>query len=257
MALSLCCQICHQKPSEYDFAAPRQERMARLLAFPISRSHALVLLLNGRKFGNSVSQFSDTTLEIGPGGVTPFFAGLCASIEPHTFFCKLLKNLELARTKDNLGSPRKFSSNPSNIFEERLPWRGKGAQIQIQEQIKIAGKPSIILFFHPCLQVIGCRHDQIIDDVGVGLLQQCVLAKQLAAVADIFIIRTRTAILILRCNRRRALPMLRSYVSPPAASNIFLSSSGSSVLEKIAWASSFIRSVFAAANSKDEQRLSL
>jgi hypothetical protein len=61
------------------------------LAFPISRSHPLVLRLNGRKFGNSVSQFSDATLEIGHGGVTPLFAGLCASIEPHTFFGKLLK----------------------------------------------------------------------------------------------------------------------------------------------------------------------
>jgi len=77
--------------------------MVRLLAFPISRSHALVLPLNRRKFGNSVSQFSDTTLEIGHGGVTPLFARLCASIQPHSFFGKLLKNLELARTKDNLG----------------------------------------------------------------------------------------------------------------------------------------------------------
>jgi hypothetical protein len=42
--------------------------------------------LTGRKFGNSFSWFSDATLEIGPGGVAPFFAGLCASIEPHMFF---------------------------------------------------------------------------------------------------------------------------------------------------------------------------
>jgi hypothetical protein len=47
------------------------------------------------------------------------------------------------------------------------------------------------------LQMIGCRHDQIMDGVGVGFVQQRVLAKQLAAVADIFIIRTRTAILTL------------------------------------------------------------
>jgi hypothetical protein len=53
----------------WDHAEARMVR--RLLAFPISRSHALVLPLNRRKFGNSVSQFSDTTLEIGHGGVTP------------------------------------------------------------------------------------------------------------------------------------------------------------------------------------------
>jgi hypothetical protein len=157
------------------------------IGFPICRSHDLVLPLNGRKFGNSFLQFSDTPLEIGHGGVTPLFAGLCASIEPHAFLGKLLKNLELARTKDNLGSPRKFSSNPSKIFDERLSWRGKGAQIQIQEVIEIAGNPSVELFFRPSLQVIGCRHDQIIDGVGVGFVQQCVLAKQLAAVADIFL----------------------------------------------------------------------
>jgi hypothetical protein len=97
----------------------------------------LALPLNGRKFGNSVSQVSDATLEIGPRGVTPFFAGLCASIEPHIFFGKILKNLDLTRTKDYLGSPRKFSSNPSKIFDELLPWRGKGAQVQIQEEIEI------------------------------------------------------------------------------------------------------------------------
>src|ERR1700730_6007393 len=104
---------------------PRQARMVRLLAFPISA--AMLLPLNGRKFGNSVSQFSETTLEIGHGGVTPLFAGLCASIEPHTLLGKLLKNLELARTKDNLGSPRKFSSNPTKIFNERLPWARQGS----------------------------------------------------------------------------------------------------------------------------------
>src|SRR3984893_5925588 len=102
--------------------------MVRLLAFPICRSHALALPLNGRKFGNSFLQFSDATLEIGHGGVTPFFAGLCAPIEPHIFFGKPLKNLELVRTKDNLGSPRKFRSNPRKSFDELLPWRGKGAQ---------------------------------------------------------------------------------------------------------------------------------
>src|SRR5580700_6334148 len=97
-------------------------------------SHALALPLNGRKFGNSFLQFSDATLEIGHGGVTPLFAGLCASIEPHICFGKLLKNLELTRTKDNLGSPRKFSSNPGKIVGELVPWQGKGAQIQIQEE---------------------------------------------------------------------------------------------------------------------------
>jgi hypothetical protein len=110
---------------------------------------------------------------------------------------KILKNSELARAKDNLGSPRKFSANPSEIFDELLPWRGKGAQIQIQEEIEIVRKPSIVLLFRSSLQVIGCRHDQLIGGVGVGFIQQCVLPKQLAAVADIFIIRTRTAILIL------------------------------------------------------------
>jgi hypothetical protein len=74
--------------------------------FSIRSSYALALHLNGRKFGNSVSQFSDATLEIGHGGVTPLFAGLCASIEPHTFFGKILKNLELAPAKDNLGRHR-------------------------------------------------------------------------------------------------------------------------------------------------------
>jgi hypothetical protein len=139
--------------------------------FPIRSSYALALHLNGRKFGNSFLQFRDATLEIRPRGVTPLFAGLCASIEPHIFFGKILKNLELDRTKYNLGSPRKFSSNPSKIFGELVPWRGKGAQIQIQEEIKIVGKPSIVLLFRPRLQLIGCRHDQIIDGVGVGLLQ--------------------------------------------------------------------------------------
>jgi hypothetical protein len=117
--------------------------MVRLLAFPISRSHALAVPLNGRNFGNSVSQFSDATLEIGHDGVTPLFAGLCASIEPHAFFGELLKNLELDRTKDDLGSPRKLSSNLTKIFDELLPWRCKGAQIQIQEQIKITGKGAV------------------------------------------------------------------------------------------------------------------
>lgn len=65
-----------------------------------------MLPLNGRKFGNSFLQFSDATLEIGPGVVTPFFAGLRASIEPHILFGKILfgkilKNLELDRTKGN------------------------------------------------------------------------------------------------------------------------------------------------------------
>ena len=151
--------------------------------------------LNGRKFGNSFSQFTDATLEIGPRGVTPFSAGLCAPIKPHIVFGKILKNLQLDRTKDNLGSPQKFSSNPSKTFDELLPWRGKGAQIQIQEEIEIVSKPSIVVFFRPSLQVIGCRHDQIMDCVGVWFVQQRVLAKQLAAFADIFIIRTRTAIL--------------------------------------------------------------
>src|SRR5437588_387672 len=50
--------------------APTRDAI-RLFAFPISRSHALVLPLNGRKFGNSVSQFSDATLEIGRGGRAP------------------------------------------------------------------------------------------------------------------------------------------------------------------------------------------
>jgi hypothetical protein len=188
------------------FEALRQARMARF--FPIRSSYALALALNGRKFGNSFLQFRDATLEIRPRGVTPFFAGLCASIEPHIFFGKLLKNLELARTKDSLGSPRKFRSNPSKSFDELLPWRGKGAQIQIQEEIQIASKPCIVLFLRPSLQVIGCRHDQIMDGVGVGFVQQRVLAKQLAAVADIFIIRTRTAILIL-CPVHNVMPKNR------------------------------------------------
>jgi hypothetical protein len=148
--------------------------------------------LNGRKFGNSFLQFSDATLEIGHRGDTPFSAGLCASIKPHIVFGKIL---ELDRTKDNLGSPQKFSSNPSKIFDELLPWRGKGAQIQIQEEIEIVSKPSVVVFFRPSLQMISFRHNQIMDSVGVGFVQQRVLAKQLAAVADIFIIRTRTAIL--------------------------------------------------------------
>jgi hypothetical protein len=177
------------------FEALRQARMARF--FPIRSSYALALALNGRKFGNSFLQFRDATLEIRPRGVTPFFAGLCASIEPHIFFGKILKNLDLTRTKDDFGSPRKFSSNPNKIFDELLPWRGKGAQVQIQEEIEIASKPHIILLFCSRLQVIGCRHDQIIDGVGVGFVQQRILAKQLAAVADVVIIRTQTAILIL------------------------------------------------------------
>jgi hypothetical protein len=72
-----------------------------------------------------------------------FSAGLCTSIEPHMFFGKILKNSELARAKDDLGSPRKFSSNPRKIFDEVLPRRGKGTQIQIQEEIEIVRKPSI------------------------------------------------------------------------------------------------------------------
>jgi hypothetical protein len=88
--------------------------------------------------------------------------------------------MELDRTKDNLGSPQKFSSNPSKIFDELLPWRGEGGQIQIQEEIEIAGKPRIILFFRPRLQVIGCRHDHIIDGVGVGLAQQWRNSSQLS-----------------------------------------------------------------------------
>jgi hypothetical protein len=76
-------------------------------------------------------QFSDTTVEIGPRGVTPFSAGLCASIKPHIVFGIIVKNLELDRTKDSLGSPRKFGSNPSKIIDELVPWQGKGAQIQI------------------------------------------------------------------------------------------------------------------------------
>ena len=111
--------------------------------FPICRSHTLALPLNGRKFGNSFLPFPHATLEVGPRGVTPFFAGLCTSIEPHMFFGKILKNSELARAKDDLGSPRKFSSNPRKIFDEVLPRRGKGTQIQIQEEIEIVRKPSI------------------------------------------------------------------------------------------------------------------
>jgi hypothetical protein len=88
--------------------------------------------------------------------------------------------MELDRTKDNLGSPQKFSSNPSKIFDELLPSRGEGGQIQIQEEIEIAGKPRIILFFRPRLQVIGCRHDHIIDGVGVGLAQQWRNSSQLS-----------------------------------------------------------------------------
>src|SRR6202047_170754 len=106
-------------------------RLFRLLAFPICSSHALALPRYGRKFGNFFLQFSDTTVEIGPRGVTPFSAGLCASIKPHIVFGIIVKNLELDRTKDNLGSPRKFGSNPSKIIDELVPWQGKGAQIQI------------------------------------------------------------------------------------------------------------------------------
>jgi len=111
------------------FEALRQARMARF--FPIRSSYALALALNGRKFGNSFLQFPHATLEVGPRGVTPFSAGLCASIKPHIVFGIIVKNLELDRTKDNLGSPRKFGSNPSKIIDELVPWQGKGAQIQI------------------------------------------------------------------------------------------------------------------------------
>ena len=83
------------------------------------------------------------------------------------------------------------------MFDELLPWRGKGAQIQIQEEIEIASKPGIVLRVRPSLKVIGCCHDQIIDGGGVGLVQQRIFAKQLGAVADIFIIWTRSAIVIL------------------------------------------------------------
>src|SRR5208282_3849123 len=115
--------------------------------------------------GNSFFQFSNATLKIGPCGVKPFFAGLRAAIEPRIFFDEILKNLDLSRIKDDLGFPRKFRSNPVKIFGELLPWRGKGTQIQIQEEIEIASKPSIILFFRPSLKVTGCRHDQIIDGI--------------------------------------------------------------------------------------------
>ena len=52
------------------------------------------------------------------------------------------------------------------MFDELLPWRGKGAQIQIQEEIEIASKPGIVLRVRPSLKVIGCGHDQIVDGGG-------------------------------------------------------------------------------------------
>lgn len=60
-------------------------------------------------------QFSDATLEIGPGVVTPFFAGLRASIEPHILFGKILKNLELDRTKV-IDTPITGSNGPTKEF---------------------------------------------------------------------------------------------------------------------------------------------
>jgi len=94
---------------------------------------------------NSFFQFCNATLKIGPCGVKPFFAGLRAAIEPRIFFDEILKNLDLSRTKDDLGSQEIQIESGQNL-RRTPPMASKGTQIQIQEEIEIASKPANTVF---------------------------------------------------------------------------------------------------------------
>ncbi|MGJ0505293.1 MAG: hypothetical protein ACR65X_16425 [Methylocystis sp.] len=95
----------------------------------------------------------------------------------------------LAGIEDIFRNPNEFKAYVFKVRGELLPWQRKWAEVEIDEQIKISGKTRVALFAGLRLKMIGRRHDQLMNSLGVRRSHTCMPSKHFGAVANIEEIR--------------------------------------------------------------------
>jgi len=95
----------------------------------------------------------------------------------------------LAGIEDIFRNPNEFKAYVFKVRGELLPWQRKWAEVEIDEQIKISGKTRVALFAGLRLKMIGRRHDQLMNSLGVRRSHTRMPSKHFGAVANIEEIR--------------------------------------------------------------------
>jgi hypothetical protein len=95
----------------------------------------------------------------------------------------------LAGIEDIFRNPNEFKSYVFKVRGELFPRQREWAEVEIDEKVEILGETGIALLAGLRLKMIGRRHNQLMNSLGVGRSHTRMTSKHLRAVANIEEIR--------------------------------------------------------------------